>query len=156
AFLGEAPRFPIRKGLNGHWMAQSSDGRLLAVPWGKDVLLFDARTGALRRALTGHTNQVARAAFSPDGKRLAAGSANAIVRVWAVETGREELVLVGHESWIWCVAFDREGKRLVISEERGSVKVWDAQGRLVTNLDGHTKGVAYVAFSPDGKRLATA
>ena len=40
---------------------------------------------------------------------------------------------------------------------RGEVKVWDAQtGQELLTLKGHTGDVASVAFSPDGKRLASA
>src|SRR5262249_38625602 len=39
----------------------------------------------------------------------------------------------------------------------GTVKVWDAQtGQETLTLKGHTSGVYSVAFSPDGKRLASA
>ena len=38
-----------------------------------------------------------------------------------------------------------------------TVKVWDAQtGQELLTLKGHTHGVHSVAFSPDGKRLASA
>jgi WD40 repeat protein len=155
AVLGEPPRFPFPKGEGSHWMAQTSDGRLLAVPCGVNILLYEARTGTLLQTLTGHTSGACRPAFSPDGKRLAAGAGNSILRVWDVATGREELTLTGHEHWLWCVAFDSEGKRLVSADSDGTIKVWDAQGQPVTSFAGHRQGVHHLAFSPDGKRLAT-
>src|SRR5262249_45920190 len=141
---------------SAHWMAQTGDGRLLAVPYGLDILVFEARTGRLLRTLTGHTEGVHRPAFSPDGKRLACGALNAILRVWDVATGRAGLRLTDHKDAVWSVAFDREGKRLVSADEGGTVKVRDAEGRVITTLPGHTKGVDQLAYSPDGKRLATA
>src|SRR5262249_27652158 len=45
---------------------------------------------------------------------------------------------------------------LVSADAGGTVKVRDAEGRVITTLPGHTKGVNQLAFSPDGKRLATA
>jgi WD40 repeat protein len=156
AILGEPPRFPFRIGESSHWMAQTDDGLLLAVPCGREVRLFEARTGALRRVLTGDIDWAFRPAFSPDGKRLAAGAGNGSLHVWNVESGREELALKGHDNGIWCVAFDHEGKRLVSADDGGTVKVWDEQGQPVTSFKEHTKGVNHLAFSPDGKRLATA
>ena len=137
-------------------MAQSSDGRLLAVPCGSNILLFETSSGKLRRTLTGHTDDAYRPAFSPDGKRLASGSFNRILRVWDIATGREQLTLTDHAHAVWCVAYDPEGKRLVSADEGGNVKVRDADGRVALLLKGHTVGVNQLAFSPDGKRLATA
>src|SRR5262249_48760071 len=54
AVLGEFPRFPLPERTNSHWMAQTGDGRLLAVPCGLNILLFETRTGTLLRTLTGH------------------------------------------------------------------------------------------------------
>jgi WD40 repeat protein len=157
AVLGDPVRFPLPAAQAGsHWMAQTDDGRLLAVPYGVIILLYDAQTGVLLRTLTGHTHEAYRPAFSPDGKRLAAGSYDPILRVWDVATGREELRLTDHTQPVWSVAFDREGKHLVSADAGGTVKVRDAEGRVVTILPGHTKGVNHLSFRPDGKRLATA
>jgi WD40 repeat protein/serine/threonine protein kinase len=161
AVLGDPVRFPLPaqrtpQQTTTHWMAQTGDGRLLAVPWWNTILLFDAHTGALLRTLTGHAHETYRPAFSPDGKRLAAGAYDPILLVWDVATGRAEPPLTDHKHPVWCVAFDHEGKRLVSADSGGTVKVRDADGREITTLSGHTKGVHHLAFSPDGKRLATA
>jgi WD40 repeat protein len=156
AVLGGFPRFALPEQTNSHWMGQSNDGRLLAVPSGANILLFDAHDGTLLRTLTGHTSGAFRPAFSPDGKRLASGSDNFILRVWDVATGREELILTGHQHALWCVTFDPGGKRLISADAGGVIKVWDAQGELLSTVAGHTGGVNHLAFSPDGKRLATA
>jgi WD40 repeat protein len=156
AVLGEFPRFAMPERTDTHWMAQTGDGRLLAVPCGRNIMLFEARTGRLLRTATGHTRTAYRPAFSADGKRLASGSEDFSVRVWDVATGQEELLLEGHRAPVWAVAFDDERKQVVSADAAGTVKVWDAQGRLVNSFQGHTKGVNQLAFSPDGKRLATA
>jgi WD40 repeat protein/serine/threonine protein kinase len=156
AVLGGVPRFPLPEWSGDHWMARTNDGRLLAVLCGDNIVLFDTATGAVRRTLTGHTGRPCRPAFSPDGKRLASGSWDAILRVWDVATGREELTLTGHQHGVWCVAFDPEAKRLISADAGGTIKVWDAQGRLLHSFHGHGQGVNTLAFSPNGKRLATA
>jgi WD40 repeat protein len=161
AVLGDPVHFPLpalpAAQAVSHWMAQTGDGRLLAVPWWNSVLLFEARTGRLLRALTGFFHETYRPAFSPDGKRLAAGSYEPILRVWDVATGREELRLTDHAPHVvWSVAWGSEGKRLVSADMGGTIKVRDAKGRVITSLEGHTNGVNHLAFSPDGKRLATA
>jgi hypothetical protein len=154
--LGGFPRFALPERTGSHWMAQTGDGRLLAVPCGNNILLFEARTGTLLRTLTGHTSKAHRPAFSPDGKRLASGSDICILRVWDVATGQAQLPLTDHTNPVWSVAYDPEGKRLVSADSGATVQVRDAEGRVVTTLQGHTKGVNQLAFSPNGKRLATA
>jgi WD40 repeat protein len=51
---------------------------------GTDILLLRADTGELVTTLTGHTGFIQGLAFSPDGARLAAGSADGTVLIWQV------------------------------------------------------------------------
>jgi WD40 repeat protein len=156
AVLGSPGGFRFPDTRASHWMAQSRDGHRLAVPCSTDVLVFETRGGTLLRTLTGHDNQAYRPVFSPDGTRVAAGSGHFAVRVWDVASGREILALNDHRTWSWCVAFDPEGKRLVSADAAGWIIVRDADGRPLHRFRGHEKGVNHLAFSPDGRRLATA
>jgi WD40 repeat protein len=88
------------------------------------------------------------AVFSPDGKRLAAGS-----KIWDAETGEELLVLQGGRRS--SKAYSPDGKRLASTGEK-EVKVWNAEtGQELLTLKAQPQGVRSVAFSPDGKRLAS-
>src|SRR5258707_41888 len=56
----------------------------------------------------------------------------------------------------YCVAWSRDGKSLVSGGEGGHVYVWDSRtGREVRRFGGHGLGVTCIAFSPDGRLLAT-
>ena len=57
-----------------------------------------AQTGSpqTERVLTGHTNAVQSAAFSPNGRWLASGSYDKTVKLWEVATGREVRTFAGH------------------------------------------------------------
>jgi WD40 repeat protein len=70
---------------SAHPLVYSPDGRNLATGGGwrvKSVCLWDVRTGELNRELTGNPTRVGAMAFSPDGKRLAAGCVDGTGIVW--------------------------------------------------------------------------
>jgi WD40 repeat protein len=64
-------------------VATSPDGALIAGgTQGGTVVLLDAKTGTLLKALRGHAGPVLDVGFSADGRTLASGSADGTVRVW--------------------------------------------------------------------------
>ncbi|KAJ7899506.1 hypothetical protein B0H14DRAFT_3852819 [Mycena olivaceomarginata] len=103
------------------------------------------------------TGQVTSVAFSPDGTRVASGSADTI-RVWDVATGQQiGDPLAGHTDSVKSVAFSPDGKRIASGSRDKTIRVWDAAtGQQVGDpLTGHTDFVKSVVFSPDGTRIAS-
>jgi WD40 repeat protein len=148
-------RFPGVPGFPSY----SPDGTLLAVPSGNLVMLYDAKTGEFRQALTGPTTcHVSRVAFSRDGTTLATASLeDHTVRLWEVRTGREVRVLAKHTDEVLGVAFSPDGRKVASASADSTVRVWDAaSGKEERVLPGHDKGAWSVAFNPgDGTTLAT-
>jgi WD40 repeat protein/serine/threonine protein kinase len=152
-------------------VAFSPDGKRLACHGGAQGLtVWDAQTGQGLPPPRGRGGASWSPVFSPDGKRLAAVSGRGTVQVWDAETGKELLtfdVEPGRAKRTIGVnvslVFSPDGQRLALASGSppgpptpGEVKVWDAQtGKELLSLKGHTNNVNSVAFSPDGKSLAS-
>jgi WD40 repeat protein/serine/threonine protein kinase len=145
------------------WVYLGPDGGLLAAAERRgdegapsDILVWDAARGRTPVTLKGLQDWAQCVAFSPDGKRLAAGGFDYTVRVWDVVAGRELLAIKTGLGAVQSVAFSPDGQRLAAGGEPGTVKVWDAAGgKALTTLQGHARPVATVAISRDGKRIAS-
>jgi WD40 repeat protein/cytoskeletal protein RodZ len=140
-------------------IALDPTGRFLATANAKDVLVFDARTGARRAVLHGHTDTVTGLAFSPDGSRLVTSSVDHDAIVWNPRTAEPIMVLHRHTSFVSGVAFSADG-RWIATAGPSKAGVWatrgsDLAGSFLYFVRGNQSPIAAVAFSRSDE-LATA
>jgi WD40 repeat protein/serine/threonine protein kinase len=96
-------------------------------------------------------------AYSPDGRRMAAGCRDQTVRILDSQTGAELQCLRGHRGSVLCVSFSPDGRLLASGSMDRTVIVWDmTSARPLVTLIGHANGVWGMAFSPDHRKLASA
>jgi WD40 repeat protein len=65
--------------------------------------------------------------------------------------------IVAYNHGLSSIGFARDGKLFATGSTQGDAMLWDLASRTpIANLQGHLLGVHAVAFSPDGRRVATA
>jgi len=139
-------------------VAFAADGRLASGGKDRTVRLWNATTGRLTQALTGHDQEVCAVALSSDKALLASGATDGTVKLWRLSTGDLIHTLTGHaQQRAYDVSFNQDGRRLAAVAQDGRIIVWDvAGGQQLRVLGGLTNRVNCVTFSPDGRRLASA
>jgi WD40 repeat protein len=137
-------------------VAFSADGKRLVTAGANVVVLWDVDKGQELRSMRAETGFLTCVAFRPDGKQVAAGSQEGIVRTWDTDDGRLQHTLLGHPYIVHSVSYHPDSKRLVSGGGDRLVRVWDAEfGHEAIALHGHTSSVLCVAFSPDGSRIVS-
>lgn len=145
---GGHPGFPLA-------LAFGPGGKRLATPEGSDLLVWSTTTGNIDAQFATQTRNWT-VAFSPDGKLLAAGGDDRMLRLWNVPDNQIVAAFAGHLDRVSSVAFSPDGNTLVSGGHHGLVKIWNV-GAAAHSRVIKVKSVPYnVAFSPDGKWLAAA
>ncbi|HUR53800.1 MAG TPA: hypothetical protein VMZ71_06695 [Gemmataceae bacterium] len=124
------------------------DGRGVVIDDGVAVVR-DFETGKDVARLTGHFAKVTATVVSPDGRRIATGSADGLVRVWDSTTFRPLVEPRGHRGEVLSVSVSPDGKLALTSGADGAVIVWDvAAGREVRAFAAAVDAEA--TFTTDG------
>ena len=103
--------------------------------------------------VNGHSDNTWTLAFSPDGKTLATGSKDKIIKLWNVEDGTELITLTGHESRVSTLVFSPDGKTLASGSRK--LYLWDVEEGIEVKRISIDKDISIgsLVFSPDGNMI---
>lgn len=151
-------------------VAYSPDGKYVAAGTLGSVLLFDAKKLKLLQTLE-LAERVYSVAFSADSQTVAGGNQFGYIRLWDPTTGKPKHMLHPFKETkeskdkdvhevrfrdVFALAFHPDGKFLVSGGNDKIVRVWDlTKYTEVRTLHDHGRTVKSVAFSKDGKTLAS-
>jgi hypothetical protein len=163
--MWEAAAQKITRAYDGH------QGQVTALCWlpnGKQIVsadvkgqahVWDAATGKRSASYDGHRDSITALTCSPTGRQIVSVGADGTAQVWKVAGGASSFVYRGHfgevvKAVAWSPA---ESAQIATTGQDGVVHVWYARaGRSVAVYRRHAAPVMALAWSPDGKHVASA
>lgn len=140
----------------------SNDGRMLAVctrEGGRRIWVWEVASGKVRAELKSPPGFPDNLTFSPDGKQLAFTTDGVLSIDLATKKLRHVYQPVNKDDageYPMALAFSCDSKRLAVSLRNFTVHLLDLEsGNELAVFKGHTGYVRALAFSPDGKTLAS-
>lgn len=146
---------------NGKRLAAAGDDRSIQV-WDIEAGKVEYQLGPLNSAIESVT-------WSPKGDRIAASASDGSMAAWDVENGKKKLLdlRLTSGSPAFAVSFAPDGNALALCGDRfarifalptrsGKSEVAGSVRRSFEGTGGHSDMVTCLAYSPDGKLLATA
>ena len=157
----EGPREMGFGGVERKWAMMTPDGSKLVTESGKPfsttLKVWSMSTGKLVCRIPSQMGGVGSAAFSRDGRYMAAIATHrpTVYRVWSLETGDVVSELADGFDYVSPLIFSPDGRCLAGSAFRQGIVFWDREsGRQTRRIGSTAERCTALAFSNDGRTLA--
>ena len=109
-----------------------------------------------KRFMEEQTHPITSVAITYDGRYLASGSDDPVLRVWELKAGQCISIMEGHSDRINSVAISPDGKYVVSGSNDRALRAWEFKtGQCISIMEGHSELVNSVAISSDGKYVVS-
>jgi WD40 repeat protein/serine/threonine protein kinase len=145
-------------------------GDRLAIADNEGVNVWDFNSATLSRSIQRREGRTTCVAFSIDGRYLATSTSEGAIDLWNTTT-HGAVTTLASSAWVNALAFSPDGRRLacatgrrshfdangsLLAEIPGEVIVWEFEtGKRAITMSHHGAVALAVAFSPDGKLVAS-
>jgi len=118
------------------------------------VHLFSMTDGRREATWQAHGDSIYALRLSRDGKLLATGGADKLVRLWDLETRKEVAKLESHMGHVLALAFNNDGSLLASGGSDKVLNIWDVKTRKQEiTINKHPAPILGLGWTPDGKNL---
>ena len=121
------------------------------------VKLWDVETGLTLREMKPHPRGALGLCLSPDGRYVAVGTGEPVLKIWELATGKEAARIeakVSAAAWL-VVSYAPDGKTVAFAGNDGAVMTADVATGAMRLLGKLPNPIRWLAWSPDGRWIAT-
>ncbi|MBN1921590.1 MAG: hypothetical protein JW892_10115, partial [Anaerolineae bacterium] len=135
----------------------SPDGKYLAIAGAsREIWVLRVVGGKKQNVLSEHSKNVSGIAFAA-ADHLLSCSEDETVRLWDLRSGISQqfrALALQYKSPFTAIAYS-EAAKSVATGTRANIQIWNLNGSLLTNFLGNTHPTTCLAFSPNGRYLAS-
>jgi len=143
--------------VSGGGYAFVGNAKLWDVVSGKALRTMKDNSIAITDNCCSHAGVVMSVAFSPNGERIASSGFDNKIKVWDAKSGEKRITLPG--ALYFAVTFSPDSRMIAGASKKADdsvLRIWDiTTGKVIREFVGHTKEILSIAYSPDGRVIAS-